>query len=87
MHIKLMKKFNIFYFCMLEPWIYEHKEKFKSCFSEKYNVNKLVHVEIFDRIEDAIFREKCLKKWNRKWKIRLIEETNPEWDDLYETIV
>ena len=67
--------------------IYEHKEKFKSCFSEKYNVNKLVHVEIFDRIEDAIFREKCLKKWNRKWKIRLIEETNPEWDDLYETIV
>ncbi len=67
--------------------VYEHKEKVTASFSEKYKVNKLVHVEIFNRIEDAICREKCLKKWNRAWKIRLIEESNPEWNDLYETLI
>lgn len=44
----------------------------------------LVHVEETDDIEVAILREKQLKKWNREWKIRLIEESNPEWEDLYQ---
>ena len=46
----------------------------------------LVWCEAFDRIEDAITFEKRLKKWNRKWKLRLIEESNPDWKDLYETL-
>jgi len=46
----------------------------------------LVHCERFDDIESAIRREKRLKKWKRAWKIRLIEETNPNWDDLYPLI-
>jgi putative endonuclease len=67
--------------------IYEHKTKCVLGFSEKYKVDKLVYMETYNSIEEAIHREKCLKKWNRKWKIRLIEEFNPEWHDLYETIV
>ncbi len=67
--------------------VYEHKEKIIPSFSEKYKIDKLVHIEVFNNIEDAIFREKRLKKWNRKWKIRLIEESNPEWNDLYETLI
>lgn len=46
----------------------------------------LVYFEVFDDIENAIMREKALKKWNRAWKIRLIEEGNPNWDDLYPQI-
>ncbi|HLX15788.1 MAG TPA: GIY-YIG nuclease family protein [Bradyrhizobium sp.] len=46
-------------------------------------VSRLVYFEQFDDIENAIRREKRLKKWNRAWKIRLIEELNPNWDDLY----
>ena len=67
--------------------ISEHKIKFRKGFSSKYDVNKLVYFEVFDDIENAIIREKHLKKWNRDWKIRLIEENNPEWIDLYESIV
>ena len=47
----------------------------------------LVHYETFGDIGDAITREKQLKKWNRAWKLRLIEETNPDWRDLYETLM
>lgn len=67
--------------------VYEHKEKSTPSFSEKYAVDKLVYIEVFNSVEDAICREKCLKKWNRNWKIRLIEESNPEWNDLYETLI
>lgn len=52
-------------------------------FSKKYNIHKLVYYEITNDIESAIRREKQLKKWNRKWKINLIENSNPEWIDLY----
>jgi cell division ATPase FtsA len=52
-------------------------------FTKKYGVHKLVYFEQFDDIENAISREKQLKNWNRAWKIRLIEELNPNWDDLY----
>ena len=61
----------------------EHRlELTKGC-TKRYGVHKLVYFEQFDDIENAIVREKRLKKWNRAWKIRLIEELNPNWDDLY----
>ena len=66
--------------------IFEHKSKLIESFTEKYDVVKLVYFEQFDDPENAIKREKRLKKWNRAWKIRLIEEHNPNWEDLYPTI-
>lgn len=56
-------------------------------FTKKYNVHMLVYYELFDEMYDAITREKRLKKWNRAWKIRLIEEKNPGWDDLWNQIL
>jgi len=67
--------------------IYEHKTKIVKGFTEKYGVDKLVYMEEYDDVNDAIHREKCLKKWNRSWKIRLIEEVNPEWKDLSECLL
>ena len=67
--------------------IYEHRNKLINGFTKKYNLKKLIYFEVFDRIEDAILREKRLKKWNRQWKIELIEKTNPNWIDLYERLV
>ncbi|MCK1744219.1 GIY-YIG nuclease family protein [Bradyrhizobium sp. 139] len=61
----------------------EHKAKLIESFTEKYDVATLVYFEQFDDPENAIKREKRLKKWNRAWKIRLIEKSNPNWDDLY----
>jgi putative endonuclease len=61
----------------------EHKSKLIESFTEKYDVARLVYFEQFDDPENAIKREKRLKKWNRAWKIRLIEKSNPNWDDLY----
>ena len=61
----------------------EHKLKVVEGFTEKYDVVRLVYFEQFDDPENAIKREKRLKKWNRSWKIRLIEEQNPNWEDLY----
>ena len=51
-------------------------------FTKQYNVHTLVYFEVHDDMYEAIQREKRVKKWNRAWKIRLIEETNPEWKDL-----
>ena len=67
--------------------IYEHKSNLIEGFTEKYNVHILAYYEVYDDVLEAIMREKQMKKWNRKWKIRLIEEMNPEWKDLYEEIV
>jgi putative endonuclease len=64
----------------------EHRLKAVEGFTEKYDVSRLVYFEQFDDPENAIKREKRLKKWNRAWKIRLIEENNPNWDDLYRGI-
>jgi len=66
--------------------VFEHKTKAAEGFTKKYDVDRLVHFEQFDDIENAIRREKRLKKWNRAWKVRLIEEGNPNWDDLYPSI-
>ena len=65
----------------------EHFNKvYPNSFTAKYNCNKLVYYETFARIEDAIAREKQLKKWNRKWKDDLISRMNPEWKDLFKEI-
>ncbi len=65
----------------------EHKNKRVKGFTEKYEINKLVYMELYNDVKDAIHREKCLKKWNRAWKIRLIEETNAGWKDLSEGLI
>ena len=64
----------------------EHRMKSIKSFTEKYEIDMLVYFEQFDDAENAIKREKQLKKYNRAWKIRLIEELNPNWDDLYSSI-
>ena len=66
--------------------VYEHRTKASPGFTKRYGVDKLVWFEIHDTAEAAITREKELKKWRREWKIRLIEESNPEWVDLYPEI-
>ena len=66
----------------LQRRVAEHNIGIQKGFTKKYRVRKLVYVEQFGSVEDAIRREKRLKKWNRAWKIRLIEEYNPEWRDL-----
>jgi len=67
--------------------MWEHKNKVLEGFTKKYDVYILVHYEIYSDPENAIKREKRLKKWNREWKINLIENTNPDWEDLYPTLM
>jgi putative endonuclease len=67
--------------------VHEHKTKIIPGFTRRYGIDRLVWFEIYDDPVTTISREKELKKWRRDWKIRLIEEQNPEWRDLYETIV
>ena len=67
--------------------IWQHQEKQVKGFTKKYDVQKLVWFEQHENAESAITREKQIKKWNRDWKIRLIEETNPYWNDLYPSII
>jgi putative endonuclease len=62
---------------------YEHRTKAIDSFTSRYGIDKLVWFEIYDDAATAIAREKELKKWRRDWKIRLIEQQNPEWVDLY----
>ena len=66
--------------------VWEHKSKAVSGFTSKYGVDRLVYFETHDSAEAAISREKTLKRWNRSWKLELIEKANPEWEDLYERI-
>ena len=66
--------------------VYEHKNGLVDGFTKKYNVHNLVWYEVHDSAESAITREKQIKKWNRAWKLELIEKENPGWDDLYERI-
>jgi len=67
--------------------IYEHKSKLVDGFSKKYSVDKLGYYEIFTNITDAIAREKQIKAGSRKKKIALIESMNPNWNDLYSTLL
>ncbi len=67
--------------------IAEHKQGLTCGFSKKYHIHQLVWYEVHQEIASALLREKQLKKWHRQWKIRLIEETNPEWVDLYPSLL
>jgi putative endonuclease len=67
--------------------IHEHQNNLTKGFTEKYHVHHLVYYEIHGEIEKAIVREKQIKKWNRAWKLKLIEEKNPDWKDLYHEII
>ncbi len=66
--------------------IYDHKEGFVDGFTKKHNIKYLVYYEVFDDIENAIHREKRLKKYKREAKIKLIEQENKNWNDLFEEI-
>lgn len=66
--------------------VWQHKQGTYDGFTSRYGVNQLVYYETFTRMEDAIIREKRLKEWHRTWKIRLIEEGNPEWRDLWSKV-
>lgn len=63
--------------------IYQHKADVVAGFSQRYSVHRLVYIELHQEMYTAITREKQLKRWKREWKIRLIEEKNPKWQDLY----
>jgi putative endonuclease len=67
--------------------VYEHKHKAAPGFTSRYGVDRLVWFECYDDPVSAIEREKDIKKWRRDWKIRLIEESNPDWLDRYPAIV
>ena len=67
----------------LKRRIYEHKHGLVEGFTKKYNIHNLVYFEETENVNSAIEREKQIKKWNRKWKIEIIEKENPEWKDLY----
>lgn len=81
---------NVFYIGVtsnIVKRIYEHKNNLVEGFSSRYNVHKLVYFEITEDIESAIKREKQLKNWHRDWKINLIKEKNPDFIDLYDSII
>ena len=64
--------------------VHQHKNDLVEGFTRKYKVHNLVHYEAYNWVQDAIIREKRMKKWKRQWKIALIEKSNPDWEDLFE---
>ena len=66
---------------------WEHREGFVDGFTKRYGCKLLVWFEVHDRIENAILRERQMKEWQRAWKVRRIVEMNPDWRDLYPTLV
>ena len=66
---------------------WEHKNNLVEGFTKRYGVHHLVWYELHETMESAIQREKKIKEWKRVWKLELIERTNPDWQDLYDTIV
>lgn len=90
MYIITNKKYGVIYTGVtsnLLRRIYEHKQGFVEGFSSKYNLKNLVYYEVHDDIKEAIKREKKIKKWKRTWKFDLIEKNNPEWLDLYNSLI
>jgi len=67
--------------------VYEHRQHAVAGFTDRYGIHQLVWFEVHENMTSAISREKQLKKWNRAWKMKLIEEKNREWRDLYDEIV
>jgi putative endonuclease len=70
----------------LQRRVWEHRNETADGFTKKYGIKSLVYYEVFDDPENAIKREKRLKKWDRAWKMKTIEKLNPDWNDLYEEI-
>jgi putative endonuclease len=70
----------------LEARIFQHRNGEGSDFCRRYGLHRLVYCEQHGRIDDAIAREKAMKAWKRKWKIDLIESSNPQWGDLFEEL-
>lgn len=66
--------------------VWEHRNDLVEGFTSRYSVHRLVYFEQHSSMEEAILREKRIKKWNRAWKVKLIEETNPDWRDLWPTL-
>jgi putative endonuclease len=66
---------------------WQHRNEAIACFTKKYGVHTLVYYELHPDMISAITREKQIKKWNRAWKLELIEEQNPEWQDLWQAIL
>jgi putative endonuclease len=67
--------------------VYEHRNGVVAGFTKKYALKRLVYFEHHDEIQAAIQREQNIKHWSRKWKVRLILAGNPEWNDLYDSII
>jgi len=70
----------------LQKRSWEHKNDLLDGFTKKYGVHQLVYYELHDNVVSAITREKQLKKWNRAWKLELIERGNPDWNDIWQEI-
>ena len=71
----------------LEKRAWEHKHDLVDGFTKKYGVHQLVYYELHGEMASAITREKQMKKWNRAWKLKLIERHNPDWNDLWEGLI
>jgi putative endonuclease len=67
--------------------VYQHRNGTADGFTKRYRVTMLVHVEAFADVHEAIAREKAIKKWRRAWKLKLIEQDNPDWRDLYDDLI
>ncbi|MGD8570569.1 MAG: GIY-YIG nuclease family protein, partial [Gammaproteobacteria bacterium] len=67
--------------------VWEHKNRVVEGFTKKYRVHSLVWYEVHETMESAIRREKAIKNWKRAWKMNVIEETNPQWRDLYDDLL
>lgn len=67
--------------------VWEHKKNLRKGFTDRYGVKRLVWIERHETRESAFARERAMKKWRRAWKIDIIEKDNPNWDDLFETIM
>jgi len=70
----------------LSKRVWEHKNNLVEGFSKRYGVHRLVWYEVHETMDSAIQREKRIKKWNRKWKLSLIEQSNPQWKDLFDNL-
>jgi len=66
--------------------VQEHRDGKASAFTKKYRVHRLVYAETHDDVDDAIRREKAIKEWQRAWKVQLVERSNPDWNDLTESL-
>ena len=68
--------------------VFEHKNKTNpKSFSARYNLDKLVYFEWYDKLENMVLRERQMKEWKRDWKIEIIEKVNPNWHDLYNQLL